>query len=288
MDPDQQIKPISEKEMASLMAALGPYEDCPHIAVAVSGGADSLALTLLAHDWARQKGGSVTALSVDHGLRPESALEVKQVAHWLAARGIEHRVLNWSGVKPKSGLQAAARNARYDLLGQWCRDAGVLHLLLAHHLEDQAETFLLRLKHNSGIDGLAAMAAIVEKPHMRLLRPLLGVTRERLRVTLQDVSQPWLEDPSNENTAFERVRIRKSLPELAATGITAESLAATASRMARARVTLEAHASSVLAGCCVVDPAGYLRLDAASLFLTKDEIFLRVLARALMCVGGGE
>lgn len=288
MAPEMKTKPIDDAEMAHLMAALGPFEKNPHIAVAVSGGADSMALTLLADAWAQQQGGKVTALSVDHGLRPAAAGEAQQVGHWLAARGIDHRVLRWTGEKPKAGLQAAARAARFDLLAQWCRSAGVLHLLLAHHIEDQAETFLLRLNRDSGIDGLAAMASIVEKADMRLLRPLLGVAKARLCATLNAAAQPWLEDPSNENRAFERVRIRKTFPDLAAAGITAQGLAETARRMARARIAFEAAASELLALCCTVDPTGYAHINGAGLFSGPEEISLRALSRTLMCIGGDD
>ncbi len=288
MAPHKETKPLSDDEITRLMAAVGPFEGDPHIAVAVSGGADSLALTLLADAWVRGHGGKLTALSVDHGLRLQSADETLQVGKWLAARGIEHHVLTWMGDKPRTSLQATARAARYDLLGKWCRREGVLHLLLAHHLEDQAETFLLRLKRGSGIDGLAAMAAIVEKPDMRLLRPLLGVSKARLRASLEAASQPWLEDPSNENTAFERVRIRKTFPELATAGITAQGLSDAARRMARARIALEAAASGLLAESCSLDGAGYARIDGAALFSRAEEISLRALSRTLMCIGGGE
>ncbi len=288
MTPDLNVKPLDDNDMARLMAALGSFEKNPHLSVAVSGGADSLAMTLLADAWARLNGGKVTALSVDHGLRPEAAAEVRQVAEWLSARSIDHHVLEWHGKKPVRGLQAAARDARYDLLERWCRDAGVLHLMLAHHQEDQAETFLLRLNKDSGVDGLAAMAAIVEKPGIRLLRPFLGTPKERLRATLRAQAQPWLEDPSNDNTAFERVRIRQSLPNLAEAGITPRALAETAGRMARARIALERTTSHLLAQCCSVDPAGYALINAASLFSGSEEISLRVLSRTLMCVGGGE
>ena len=279
--------PLTDTEMTGLMANLGPFENRPHIAVAVSGGMDSLCLTLLADAWVRGRGGKLSALSINHGLRPDSAQEAMQVGEWLAARGIGHWTLDWKGPKPRTGIQAAARAARYDLLGDWCRRHGVLHLLLAHHLEDQAETFLLRLKHDSGLDGLAAMAAIVEKPAMRLLRPLLGVAKGRLRATLEGLGQPWLEDPSNENTAFERVRIRKSFTELASEGMTPQGLAATAARMARARVALESQASRLLAQSCSLNPAGYARIDATALFSAADEISLRALSRTLMCLGGG-
>nr|WP_083901585.1 tRNA lysidine(34) synthetase TilS [Azospirillum sp. B4] len=137
---------VDDALFARLMAPLGPFETAPVLAVGVSGGRDSLALTLLAHRWAQARGGRIQAFTVDHALRPESAAEAAQVARWLAARGIDHAILTWEGPKPATGLQAAARQARYALLAAACRERGILHLCLAHHREDQAETVALRRK----------------------------------------------------------------------------------------------------------------------------------------------
>src|SRR5205823_2951019 len=151
------------------------FEARPRLAVAVSGGPDSMALLLLADRWARQRGGEAWGLTVDHGLRPESAGEARIVAGWLAARGMAHEILVWSGDKPATGIQEAAREARYALLAGWCRAHGILHLLTAHHREDQAETYLIRRRAGSGVDGLAAMSAVRELPGCRIVRPLLSV-----------------------------------------------------------------------------------------------------------------
>jgi len=151
--------PLTAAAFADLLDKLGPYEPALRLAVGVSGGPDSMALALLADAWARARGGRVLALIVDHGLRPASMGEATRVAGWLAARGLETRVLPWLGEKPERGIQAAARAARHALLEAACRDAGILHLLLAHQREDQAETVLLRRAAQSGADGLAAMAA---------------------------------------------------------------------------------------------------------------------------------
>ena len=129
------------------------------------------------------------------------AAEARQTAAWLAARGITSRILAWEGPKPAAGIQAAARAARYALLEAACREAGLLHLLLAHHALDLAETTLIRAERGSGATGLAGMAAVRERPGLRLLRPLLGVMPDRLRATLRELGQPWLEDPSNRSPA---------------------------------------------------------------------------------------
>ncbi|WP_158044976.1 tRNA lysidine(34) synthetase TilS [Skermanella pratensis] len=202
-------------EFPGLMDRLGPFEPRPRVAVGVSGGPDSLALCLLLKAWADRSGGSLLALTVDHGLRHNAAEEAVQVGSWLAARGIAHDVLRWEGSKPASGIQAAARDARQRLLADRCRSEGILHLVLAHHLEDQAETTLLRFAKGSGPDGLAGMSPLRETGAVRILRPLLGMPRARLKAVLEAAGQPWVEDPSNRSAAFARVRLRAMADTLA-------------------------------------------------------------------------
>ncbi|HVM79143.1 MAG TPA: tRNA lysidine(34) synthetase TilS [Stellaceae bacterium] len=268
------------------MAPLGPFEPRPLLAVAVSGGADSMALALLAERWARARGGRIVALTVDHRLRPESTAEARQVRRWLRARGIAHRVLVWSGERPRSDLQAAARAARYRLLEEWCWECGCLHLLTAHHREDQAETFWLRLARGSGLDGLAGMAALSERASCRILRPLLPVAPERLRSLLRAQRQLWIEDPSNENPSFTRVRVRKARALLAAEGLGADRLGETMRHLGRARAALEAAAVGVMVHAVRIDPGGWAWLDPAILAKAPREIGLRVLAAVLATIGG--
>ena len=241
---------------------------------------------MLADAWARRRGGSVVALTVDHGLRRDSAAEARRVAVWLQARGVAHHLLRWRGVKPQANVAAAARTARYGLLLDWCRRQRIGDLLLAHQLEDQAETFLLRLARGSGADGLAAMAPIVATDGVRLLRPLLGVPRGRLRATLRRQHQEWVEDPSNEDPAYARSRMRKLLPALAEEGLSAARLAATAARMGQVRAALEAASAGLTGVAAVVDPAGFALLDSRPLQHAPREIALRGLSQLLMLVGG--
>ena len=277
---------LGADHFAALMTSLGPFESAPHLGVAVSGGADSMALCLLAETWAHGRGGRLTALTVDHGLRPEAAGETRRVGGWLEARGIGHHVLRWRGPKPSSGVQAAARDARYRLLTSWCREAGILHLLLAHHMEDQAETFMLRLEKGSGIEGLSAMSTVVETADVRLLRPLLGVPRRSLRATLEKNAQPWIEDPSNRDRRFARTRVRSGLAFLSEAGLGAARVAATTARLGRARAALEDATAVLLARCCAVQPAGYAHLDGIVLMAAPAVVSMRALARVLMCIGG--
>jgi len=268
------------------MAPFAPFEPEPALAVAVSGGPDSMALVLLADRWARERGGRVTALTVDHRLRPEAAAEAAQVAHWLGRRGIAHLTLAGAEMLPRCDVQAKARALRYRLLEGWCSDAGVLHLLTAHHRDDQAETLLLRLARGSGLDGLAGMSAVVERAHCRVLRPLLPVPRARLRATLAASGQEWIEDPSNRDSAYARVRLRQNAALLAEEGLTGERLAATAGRLGRARTALEAAVAAVLVCAVRLDPAGFAWLDPTALKAAPEEIGLRGLAALLATIAG--
>lgn len=200
-------RPLATHFSATL-SGIGYFEKKPTLAVAVSGGADSMALLLLANSWAKERGGRAVALTVDHGLRTESASEARQVGTWCKAHGIEHHVLEWKSPKPSSAIQAKARDARYALLTAWCREHKLLHLLTAHHLSDQAETLLLRMARGSFIEGLSCMPAVSFRDGVRLLRPLLDVTKSELVDFLGAKNQRWIEDPSNRNPHYTRNRIR--------------------------------------------------------------------------------
>lgn len=277
---------IAAGEFACLMSPLGPFETRPHVAVGCSGGADSMALALLLDGWVRAQRGKLMALTFDHRLRPDSTAEAKQVGAWLRARGIEHVILTRPEAPIAGNLQAGARDARYARMSSWCRANGVLHLALAHHREDQAETVLLRLGRGSGVDGLAAIAPVTETPDVRLLRPLLDVPRARLAATLATADQDHIEDPSNRNEAFARVRLRNATPILEREGLTPARLAATARRMARARTALEQTAARLLAEGVTLFPEGYAVLDLAPFRAVAAEIALRALSRLLATVSG--
>lgn len=275
--------PVEAEEFRALMAAFAPFEAAPFVAVAVSGGADSLALTVLLHRWAQERGGGVLALTVDHGLRAESAAEAALVGAWLALRGIEHRILVWQGEKPATGIQAAARQARYALLAAACADRGILHLAIAHHAGDQGETLLARLARGSGVDGLSAMAPVVETGPVRLIRPLLGLERCRLEATLKAQGQDWVQDPSNADDHYQRVRLRRLL---AREGADLPRLGATARALGRARAALEVETARLLVQGVALHEAGFARLDRACFLAAPAEIALRALAGLVRTIGG--
>jgi tRNA(Ile)-lysidine synthase len=273
--------PLTLAELAAALDAIGGFEPRPLVAVGVSGGPDSLALVIFIDRWARARGGEAWAVIVDHELRPESAAEAETVGAWLAARGIPHAVLAWRDEKPATGIQEAARAARYRLLARWCAERGCLHLFTAHHREDQAETYLIRRRAGSGIDGLAGMAAVRELPQLRLLRPLLAVAKARLAAFLEAEGQPYLQDPSNRSPAFERSRLRME---------TGDKMVATAVVEARAnglaRIERECNLAALLARAVAPHPAGIAIIDPAPI-AAAGELGERALDRVGATLGGG-
>ena len=178
------------------------------IGVAVSGGSDSLALLFLLHEWAQVP---IAAATVNHGLREEAQSEVELVAGVCDDLGIPHRALKWQGWDGKGNLQDQARQNRYSLLADWARGERCETVALGHTMDDQAETFLMRLARSSGIDGLSGMDGRIWRNDQRFDRPLLSVRRAELQDYLTQRGVDWVDDPSNEDERFDRVKARKAL-----------------------------------------------------------------------------
>jgi tRNA(Ile)-lysidine synthase len=276
---------------AALLSAFAPLEAYPSAALAVSGGPDSMALMYLAARWLTLKGrapASITVFTVDHGLRPEAAEEAAFVATRAAGLGFSHTILAWAGQKPKTGIQAAAREARYGLMTAYACEHRIACLVTAHTEDDQAETFLMRLRRGSGLDGLAAMAAVSERGGVPIVRPLLSLSKSRLIACLRSLGVPFATDPSNSNTTFERVRVRHAMKVLAAAGITRPALALSASRLGRGREALASTAEEFLQRHFSVTSLGQAQIGLEPYLELAPEIALRVLSRALALIGGKE
>ena len=266
---------------AALSALLAACEGFDRVGVAVSGGGDSVAALVLAVE--ALGATRVAAVTVDHGLRPEAAAEAAGVAALCVRLGVAHDVLRWDEGPRGGNLMGEARAARLRLIGGWARGR-VGAVVLAHTRDDQAETLLMRLARGSGVDGLSGMAARREAEGMVWLRPLLGVSRAALRAALVERGVGWVEDPSNADPRYLRVRARQALGVLEGLGIDAEGLAATAGRMQRARAVLEGAAQRALEQH-VTEDRGILRIAASALDLpgeTRDRLF----AHLLMQLGG--
>lgn len=270
-------------DIGACLEPLGPFERPPVLAAAVSGGSDSLALGLFLADWVAARGGALHVLSIDHGLRPAARDECAAiVARFAALPNCTAQVLTWTGAKPATGLQQAARVARYRLLGDWCRARGILHLALGHTADDQAETVAMRRAHGSAVEGLAAMPAAAQLDGVRLLRPLLGLAREDLRAWLRAMGESWVEDPSNRAERFERVRQRRDLAETGAT----PHLLREAAKFGATRDVAERAAARFLAEAATLHPEAYATIDMVSWRAAAPDLQTSVLRRLLLAVGG--
>ncbi len=259
------------------MDRLGPFEPSPAVAVAVSGGADSMGLAVLAHDWMGSLGGSVRALVVDHGLRAASANEAQETMERLGRLGIAGRILRLSGLKPGSALAERSRIMRYEVLANACAEAGILHLLLGHHAADQVETLAMRVLRGSQTHGLAGMPALRETAGVRMIRPLLGVEPLALRDLLIARGIGWVEDPSNRDLRALRPRLRRALASAPGGG---DGLRASLSSVAQLRRREEEEVGAELAQRAAIRPEGFALLSPGRISVAA----LRALVRT---IGGG-
>jgi tRNA(Ile)-lysidine synthase len=281
---DDDNSPLTARDAKGLFA---DWKAAPAVVLAVSGGPDSIALMWLVARWRRAlaRGPRLVAVTVDHGLRPEAAREARDVKRLARGLDVPHRTVRWSGVKPRAGLPAAARAARYRLLVQTARAVGATHILTAHTRDDQAETLLMRMMRGSGLTGLAAMARETERDGVRLARPFLHVSKSQLLATLKKAKIDFADDPTNRDVNFTRPRIRALMPALAAEGGDARNLARLASRLARANAAVEVLADGAeryLAlkgrGVVMLDSRTF---DAKAFAAMPEEIRLRLLLRAI-------
>lgn len=286
--PAAEPAPVGEGELGGLFDFLA---DRRAVGLAVSGGPDSLALMLLAQRWRSglAAGPAFVVFTVDHGLRPEAAAEARAVAKIAKRLGLQHRTLNWDGAKPTAGVEEAAREARYRLLLQAAREAGIGDILTAHHRDDQVETLLMRLGRGSGLTGLAAMRR--ERPlgdGVTLHRPLLDMPKARLVATVEAAGLAAAEDASNSDMRFARARLRAAMPALAAAGIDGAGVAQAARRLARADDALAHYADALIASAARFDALGVASLDRPAFAAAPVEVRLRALGRILAGVSGSD
>lgn len=290
--PHLEAGPVGDDELEALFTDLGAFE---FVVLAVSGGADSMALMHLVASWRRarpERAPKVEVVTVDHGLRPGSARE----AHWVEVRaraaGLEHATLAWTGDKLPTGVQEAAREARYRLLAGHVERSPLrpAAIVTAHTEDDQAETVLMRLARGSGLDGLAgipARRALDREGRVVIVRPLLAVAKCRLVATLAARGADWLEDPSNFLPEFERVRLRGARAALAELGLENERIALSARRLARAREALDLAAGDLYRAAVDEHGGVFAGIDRGTFRGAPAELRVRVLVRAL-CAFGGE
>ncbi|WP_246317367.1 tRNA lysidine(34) synthetase TilS [Hyphomicrobium methylovorum] len=235
---------VTEAEADAAFDCLKRYD---HVVLAVSGGPDSMALMLLAARWRLRRGGTAPTISVatvDHRLRAESTAEAVFVGRVAAELQLDHTILMWLSEKPLAGVPDAARRARYRLLEEHANALGIgrrVAIVTAHHLDDQAETFAMRLARGSGVNGLAAMRAVrplTDDSGIDLVRPLLSIEKCRLVATLEEAGVPSFDDPTNVDGKYERARVRQAMAALNAAGISSAAIALSARRLGEAEAAL--------------------------------------------------
>ncbi|QTL06067.1 tRNA lysidine(34) synthetase TilS [Aquabacter sp. L1I39] len=271
-------------DAAELRQVFSSFLDHAGIVLAVSGGPDSTALMLLARAWryGLLDGPGFLVATVDHGLRPESRAEARKVAELCGHLGLRHEILTWEGEKPRARIQEAARIARYRLLSQLARERGATAIALAHTMDDQAETVLLRLARGSGLSGLCAMRPVSNSGDLALLRPFLDIPKSRLVAVVETAGIDYVRDPSNADPRFARPRLRSLAPDLAREGLDAARLALFAQRLSRAEAALNAAAEDAR-GRVSEGPwtDGEAHLKASPFIALPEEISLRLLIQAI-------
>jgi len=257
------------------------------IAVAVSGGSDSLASLHLLWHLARQQGWVLHAVTIDHALRPESAAEARGVAQICHGLGVAHDILVWDHGTIAGNLMDAARRARYTLMAAWAVQNKIDHVILGHTADDQAETFLMGLSRGAGLDGLTGMLPFWDQAGVRFVRPLLDQRRDDLRDFLTRHGVIWVDDPSNANERFHRVKARRALKTLKPLGITVERLVSSLQNLRLAQHAMQQGVADAAAAVCR-QSAGELLFDAAAWVQTQPEIRRRLLIAALLWVSGAD
>ncbi len=255
------------------------------IIVAVSGGADSLALTLLAKEYANEKGYYLQAVTVDHKLRPESTAEANTVHQILSTLGVSHHTLTWDHSENINRRHERAREARYSLLTQFCKNYLNPFLLTAHHQQDQVETILMRFLKGSGPAGFRGIQMIRYEDAVPIVRPLLETPPEVLRNYLKDQGVAWIEDPSNNDSHYERTRTRQLLGHIKDLGWSEEGILTTAAKMYGLHETLENLTAGYAKDFVIAnDP---LTINQTAFFAAPSQIQIEYLRQAIWQVGAG-
>lgn len=271
-----------EQLLGALADKLAPFAG-KRLGVAVSGGSDSRALLELLKDWARENDSVLFVATVDHGLRAEAQAEAESVAAVCRSYGIEHKTLVWENWDGKGNLQAQARSARYALLAAWSLEKKLAGVALGHTADDVAETFLMRLSRAAGVDGLARMRSVIHRNGAKFIRPMLDLRRGDLRGFLEGKNLHWIEDPSNQDTQFERVKMRESLANFAELGLSVEKISQSAEHLEMASKALQFYAVSEAKTVATVRDCS-VELDNSKLTSLPQEIQRRLINAAIKFV----
>lgn len=274
---------LTQQEFAQKLAGIRDFAAEKAVAVAVSGGPDSMVLCWLLSRWAEKNGVALHAFTVDHGLRPESAEEALQVGVWVGGwPKVEHHILKWEGEKPDARILEEARTARYALMAKAMKEAGCHSLFVAHHRDDQAETFLIRLAKGSGLDGLSGMRTLQSMEGQGVIvRPLLDVSKDEIIQMCDANNIPYVNDPTNKNEKYLRPRLRAAKEALEEEGLSSKRLAVTARRLARAREALDDLSQDLFVMALKEQKDDGFLFDYRALHAAHEELVLRVCLKAM-------
>ena len=255
------------------------------IGVGVSGGGDSMALLHLSAEWAEENKRKIKAVTIDHGLRSSSLSECVHVKKISEKLSIEHTTLKWLA-KPSGNLQNAARNARHELFLDWTKKSKLSVVLLGHTMDDNAETIMIKLIRGSGIDGLAGISKNKKINELAIFRPLINITRDDLRKYLIMKNIQWIDEPSNFDERFERIKVRNLLPKLSDFGLTAKKLIALSSHMNRAKEALNGEVLRFAKQHVQQKNWGDLEIKLDEFIKIPKEYQFRLLSAALLWISG--
>jgi tRNA(Ile)-lysidine synthase len=282
------VSPIGFTEFVFLMKACHELGDSMHLAVGVSGGVDSMALCLLASLWGRANGVRITALIVDHGLREASSAEAAQVAAWLLKLDIQHQILTINKLKPKTRIQAIARDWRFSAFDEWCRSNGATAVLLAHTLEDQVETLCMRIAADTGPDGLSGMRRFVRVAGLNIGRPLLSIPKTRLISTCRLHKQVWINDPSNLDIRFTRVYWRNLQTAIEEVGLCKKKVERLSTAMGTTRSFIDQACQKFIRFSGGVSPLGLFWFGSVGFSKLPLKFSELMMSRILKAVGGAK
>ncbi len=280
-----QPAPLSTSIFSHLLQDFELPQNAP-LAIAVSGGCDSMCLLRLLSDWCKANHHPLVALTVDHGIRPEAKDEANQVQSWCQLLDVKHYTLTWKGTIPTSNIQAKARKIRYKLLEEFCKNHHILHLFLAHHKQDQAETVMLRLMRGASVSGMAAMRKQSTYNNILLLRPLLTISSEQICATIKLYQQDFIQDPSNQDPRYLRVETRQFLDQLQRKEEIVTHINRTAKHMQRVNAFLNQEVTYTKEKYVNFHPFGFAIIQKDFFSNTHEEIALRTLSQTLMSVSG--
>lgn len=257
--------------------------DQERVAIAVSGGGDSMALSYALSQLLPEQ--EIHFLTVDHGLRPEAAEEALAVKGWVSGVGV-HETLVWEHDGLDSKVQEDARQARYDLMLDYCEKHNIQTLFVGHHQDDLIETFLMRLSSGSGVDGLSSIAPVSHMREIMIVRPFYEESHEDLLAYCREQDVAWIEDPSNDQDKYKRVRFRKAQEFLEEEGLTARRLSKTIERMVRVREALDGTTQSILSDISLESEDNTYQMDLAKFYALHAEFKIRVLSLIIQKMTG--